>query len=175
MVKHDHPDALLLRFLRARKWDVHAAEVMAISALHWRITDAKVDSDIMLKGEGGMAEDSVSATGKEMQMGKDFIGQFKLGKSFVKGNDREGRPLCYIRVRKHRAGDYSEESLERYTVHTIETARMMLRTPVDTAVRLSLPFMYRVTNRDPDDCVRHDGLWARKHGLSTGKIHDQML
>jgi hypothetical protein len=36
MVKHDHPDALLLRFLRARKWDVHAALVMFVSTIHWR-------------------------------------------------------------------------------------------------------------------------------------------
>jgi CRAL/TRIO, N-terminal domain/CRAL/TRIO domain len=134
MVKHDHPDALLLRFLRARKWDVHAAEVMAISALHWRITE-KVDSDIMLRGEAGMLDDSRDASDKKVkQLGSDFIGQFRIGKSFVKGIDKDGRPLCYIRVRKHRAGDYSEESLERYTIYTIETARMMLRPPVDTAV-----------------------------------------
>jgi hypothetical protein len=135
MVKHDHPDALLLRFLRARKWDVNAALVMAISALHWRITESKVDSDVMLRGEAGMLEASESAKDeKEKQLGKDFIGQFRLGKSFVKGVDKFGRPLCYIRVRLHHAGDYSEESLERYTVYTIETARMMLRPPIDTAV-----------------------------------------
>jgi hypothetical protein len=135
MVKHDHPDALLLRFLRARKWDVNAALVMAISALHWRITESKVDSDVLLRGEGGMLEAAErSKDEKEKQLGKDFIGQFRIGKSYVKGVDKLGRPLCYIRVRLHHAGDYSEESLERYTVYTIETARMMLRPPIDTAV-----------------------------------------
>jgi CRAL/TRIO, N-terminal domain/CRAL/TRIO domain len=142
MVKHDHPDALLLRFLRARKWDVHAAEVMAISALHWRIADSKVDSEIMLRGEAGMFDASLdSEDAKEKQLGSDFINQFKRGKSFVKGVDKEGRPLCYIRVRKHRVGDFSEESLERYTVYTIETARMMLRPPIDTAVSFKPPII----------------------------------
>jgi hypothetical protein len=146
MVKHDHPDALLLRFLRARKWDVHAAEVMAISALHWRIVDSKVDSDVMLRGEAGMFEASKDSTDpKEKQLGSDFINQFVRGKSFVKGVDIEGRPLCYIRVRKHRVGDFSEESLERYTVYTIETARMMLRPPIDTAVSLTPPSIISIS------------------------------
>jgi CRAL/TRIO, N-terminal domain len=36
MVKSDHPDALLLRFLRARKWDVQRALVMLVSTMRWR-------------------------------------------------------------------------------------------------------------------------------------------
>jgi hypothetical protein len=136
MVKHDHPDALLLRFLRARKWDVNAAVVMAISALHWRIGDAKVDSDVMLKGEAGMIEMGQSPDPVIKKEGSDFMEQIRLGKSFLHGVDKEGRPCCYVRVRLHHAGDQSETSLERFTVYTIETARMLLRPPVDTAVSL---------------------------------------
>ena len=36
--KADDPDAMLLRFLRARKWNVHDALVMAIATIHWRGT-----------------------------------------------------------------------------------------------------------------------------------------
>ncbi len=36
MVKHDNLDALLLRYLRARKWDVEKALVMLISTMNWR-------------------------------------------------------------------------------------------------------------------------------------------
>ena len=133
MVKHDHPDALLLRFLRARKWDVNAALVMAISALHWRKEESRVDEDIMFKGEEGMLNLSKSADGKEKKEGEDFMAQIRMGKSFLHRVDRQGRPLCFVRVRLHRQGEQSESSLERYTVYTIETARMFLRPPVDTA------------------------------------------
>ena len=137
MVKHDHPDGILLRFLRARKWDVPAAQVMAISALHWRAAGSRVDSDIMLRGEMGMLDDADAEEEKERQFGMDFMEQIRLGKSFLRGVDRQGRPCCYIRVRLHHAGDQSEASLERFTVYVIETARLMLKPPIDTAVRLN--------------------------------------
>jgi hypothetical protein len=134
MVKHDHPDALLLRFLRARKWDVEKALVMMVSTMRWRATDMKVDSDIMLRGELGMLDDVDSEDAAKRKQGADFLAQMRLGKSFLHGLDRDGRPMCFVRVRLHRQGEQSEESLERYTVFVIESARMILSPPVDTAV-----------------------------------------
>lgn len=134
MAKHDHPDALLLRFLRARKWDVHAALVMMVSTLHWRMQEMHVDDDIMKNGEGAALRESKSSNAAEKKEGEDFMAQMRMGKSFLHGLDKEGRPCCWVRVRLHRQGEQSERSLERYTVYTIETTRMMLRPPVDTAV-----------------------------------------
>jgi hypothetical protein len=42
MVKADHPDALFLRFLRARKWDVNKAIVMLVATMRWRSKDLDV-------------------------------------------------------------------------------------------------------------------------------------
>jgi hypothetical protein len=135
MVKHDDPDALLLRFLRARKWDVQAALVMMIASLHWRSQEMHVDDDIVYKGEGGALIDAKSASDATTKKdAEDFLTQLRMGKSFLHGVDAEGRPVCVVRARLHRAGEQTEKSLERFTVYTIDTARMMLRPPIDTAV-----------------------------------------
>ncbi|KAF4121604.1 SEC14 [Geosmithia morbida] len=133
MVKHDHPDALALRFLRARKWDVDRALVMMVSTMNWRHTEMHVDDDIMFEGEAGSLADSRGEGKKSKKSGEDFMEQLRLGKSFLHNVDKFGRPICTVRVRFHKQGDQSEESLERYTVYIIETARMLLEPPVDTA------------------------------------------
>ncbi|TKA71963.1 hypothetical protein B0A49_09940, partial [Cryomyces minteri] len=133
MVKHDHPDGLLLRFLRARKWDIQNALVMLVSTMHWRSEDMHVDDDIVKRGEEGSLEDAKSSAAATRKEGEDFMSQIRMGKSFLHGVDKDGRPMCFVRVRLHKQGEQSEASLERFTVYTIETARMMLRPPVDTA------------------------------------------
>ncbi|KAL6816048.1 hypothetical protein GGI42DRAFT_312942 [Trichoderma sp. SZMC 28013] len=133
MVKHDHPDALALRFLRARKWDVDKALVMLVSTMSWRHSDMKVDLDIMANGEEGAIVNAREGEKDAKKVGEDFLAQLRMGKSFLHGVDKQGRPICVVRVRLHRQGEQCEESLERYTVFLIETARMVLRPPVDTA------------------------------------------
>lgn len=134
MTKHDHPDALALRFLRARKWDVQKAVIMFITAVNWRKYEMKVDDDVMKNGEAGALQDEKSGTGDAKQVGSDFLAQLRMGKSFLHGSDKEGRPICVVRVRLHHGGDQSAESIEKYTVHVIETARLLLQPPVETAV-----------------------------------------
>ncbi|KAK5717434.1 phosphatidylinositol transfer protein csr1 [Elasticomyces elasticus] len=126
MAKHDHPDALLLRFLRARKWDTHAALVMLVATMHWRSQEMGVDSDIMPRGEAYALREISSGTPAEKKEGSDFMAQLRMGKSYLHGTDKEGRPCCYVRVRLHKQGEQ---------IYTIETARMMLRGDqgVDTA------------------------------------------
>ena len=94
----------------------------------------KVDSDIMKNGEGGALIDEQGGDGDVKQIGHDFLAQIRMGKSFLHGVDKQGRPICVVRVRLHRQGDQREDSMEKYTVYLIETARMVLRAPIDTAV-----------------------------------------
>lgn len=138
MVKHDDPDGLLLRFLRGRKWNVQNALIMLISTMHWRMQEMHVDEDIVRRGEGGALEDSAGSNASTKKEGHDFLTQMRLGKSFLHGTDKEGRPITFVRVKLHRQGEQSEASLERFTVYTIETARLLLSPNVDTAVSISI-------------------------------------
>lgn len=135
-LKQDHPDAMLLRFLRARKWDVGKAFVMLVAAVAWR-EKMHVDDEILPRGEIYALRQMRSADKKEKRKGWEFMKQFHMGKNIIHGVDRAGRPIIDIRVRLHRAEDQSAEVLERYIVHTIESVKILLRPPlVETAVSL---------------------------------------
>lgn len=135
MIKQENPDSLLLRFLRARKWDVGKAFSMMASNILWR-KEVEVDEEIMPRGEEYALEQSRSAkaTSTEKKAGTDFINQFKMGKSFLHGFDRDGRPVIYVRVKIHKPGAQSEEALERYIIHIIEAVRLIVTPPVETGV-----------------------------------------
>ncbi|KAI1189486.1 CRAL-TRIO domain-containing protein [Nemania serpens] len=133
MVKHDNPDALLLRFLRARKWDLQRALVMMVSTMNWRASEMRVETDIIVNGEEHAAIDEGSSDEAVKKRAQDFLAQMRIGKSYCYGIDKAGRPICVCRARLHRAGEQSESSLERYTVYLIETTRFLLFPPVDTA------------------------------------------
>jgi len=92
-----------------------------------------VDDDIMKNGELSSLEAANGSDPAKKRLGEDFLAQMRLGKSFLHGVDMNGRPMCFVRVRLHKQGEQSEESLERYTVFVIESARMVLQPPVDTA------------------------------------------
>lgn len=136
MVKCDHPDALLLRFLRARKWDVQRALVMLVSTMRWRSNEMHVDDDIMCSGESGALADSKGDDSFAKKEGEDFLTQLRKGKTFLHGMDKDGRPICYVRARLHRQGEQSERAIERFVVFVIETARLMVKPPVETAVSM---------------------------------------
>lgn len=134
-LKHDHPDAMMLRFLRARKWDVPKAFAMMMEAIVWRVKEMHVDDDVMAKGElHALRQTQNTSNVSEKKAGTDFLSQMRMGKSYVHGVDRVGRPIVVVRVRLHKPGAQTEESLERYIVHVIESVRLTMSSPVETAV-----------------------------------------
>lgn len=175
MVKQDHPDGLLLRFLRARKWDVKKALVMMISTMRWRLQEMHVDDDIMANGEPLALKQTQGSDPAEKKKGEDFLHQMRQGKSFLHGVDRFGRPICVVRVRLHRQSEQDVEGMERFTVWTIETARLLLAPPVETAVRIILMHLpsarwHGLSLRNlklivADYCLRYDRFLNGQYGM----------
>ncbi|OLL22621.1 CRAL-TRIO domain-containing protein [Neolecta irregularis DAH-3] len=122
-VKLENPDTWLLRFLRARKWDVHRAFVMLLSTIHWRTSEMcypKVDR--------------LAAEGEEyffLNNDEEFIKQLQSGKAFMYGSDKEGRPLSYIKPRLHFPAHQSLETMQKFTSFYMETAIFFLNDYVD--------------------------------------------
>ncbi|KAG0331918.1 hypothetical protein BG004_001455 [Podila humilis] len=118
-VMGDHPDSLLLRFVRARKWNVINALNMMFKAFKWRLDEdvpaIKYSTDDLLDKQN-----------------PKLIKQLELGKFFLHGTDIEGRPIAYLNIRLHRPGDQPPKTLERLTVYIMETARVLLQHPVET-------------------------------------------
>lgn len=129
MLKQENPDALLLRFLRARKWDVAQAFSMLDRALAWRRREVRVDEEVLPRGEAWCRGRERMGTGKERRDAHDYLEQLRLGKVYLRGMDRRGRPVGYVHVALHRPGAQGQETLEKLVVQTIETARCLFTTP----------------------------------------------
>ncbi|KAI4595245.1 hypothetical protein KJ359_005218 [Pestalotiopsis sp. 9143b] len=123
-IMSEHPDALVLRFLRARKWDVEAALVMLLSAVRWR-RERQLDRTVILTGESVSLKDAPSKdeTG--------FITQYRSGKSYVRGTDKEHRPIYIIKVGLHDPSMQSSEAIESYILHNVESIRLLVKPPND--------------------------------------------
>ncbi|PJF16608.1 hypothetical protein PSACC_03580 [Paramicrosporidium saccamoebae] len=104
----DDLDTTLLRFLRARKWNVITAFTAIVECLIWR-HEFGVDA-LMRAGESRIDQ-----------------GSLESGKGFVWGEDRDGRLVVYMRGRLHdKNAQTLEESID-YAVHFLEMARSLRR------------------------------------------------
>ncbi len=117
-VLSDNPDALVLRFLRARKWDVVKAVVMLLSALTWR-EERQINTNIIGGGE------SVGLKSERSVDEEAFMMQYRSGKSYVRGTDKKGHPVYIIRVQLHDPNKQSASVMESFALHNIETLRVM--------------------------------------------------
>lgn len=86
MVATDNPDSTILRFLRARKWDLDAAFDMLTNTLRWRL-EMRINEIVSL-GETGLIEELDRL--KE-GMGTTFREQLKKKMVTLGGPDRNAR------------------------------------------------------------------------------------
>jgi hypothetical protein len=173
--RQDHPDGLFLRFLRARKWDVNKAFVMMLEAILWRMKEFHVDEEVIAKGElHALKASRDTSNAVAAKNGKEFLAQMRMGKAYVHGVDKLGRPIVVIRVRLHKPGAQSEETLNQFIIHVIESVRLLLVPPVETAVSHHFGIGWTELT-SAGGCLRYDWVRSLEHGISSRQVHHQML
>eukprot|EP01132_Coremiostelium_polycephalum_P001183 gene1183-1495_t len=105
-------DQMILRFLRARKFNIDNSYDMLYNALEFRVS-------FQNKGVGSITEQSVE-------------NELKTGKSFFHGTDKEGRPVCIVRTRKHDSYSRDLEEAQRYCVYVMENGKSLLTPGIET-------------------------------------------
>lgn len=116
-LRNDSPDGNLLRFVRARKFKLHAIAEMCAKCLEWKAGPHKID-EWVLEGDSSIYFEKSHV---------EIIGAFEMEKAYFRGRDREGGPICVIRVKKHFGHDCPEKDFERFICLIIEWFRFALK------------------------------------------------
>ncbi|QLL33243.1 hypothetical protein HG536_0E01540 [Torulaspora globosa] len=137
MLRFEEPDAVILKFIRARKWKVDKALSMIAHSMHWRVDETQVD-DILNGGETAIFRNNEQGVIKNLQ----------LQKAFISGRDKQGRPIILARPKLHHSHDQSEAEMEKYCILVIEQARLFFKSPVETATILFDLSGFSMSNMD---------------------------
>ncbi|SAM05820.1 hypothetical protein [Absidia glauca] len=127
MVAGDNPDAMVLRFLRARRWDVEASYKMIMNTLRWRI-HMRIDDIVALSETGIYNELELLKKG----MGDQFLANLHSYKCVLGGPDKQGRGVCFANARFHRKEDQDPEVVRIVVLFVMECARMIVHQPIET-------------------------------------------
>lgn len=134
MLKDDHPDEILARFLVQSKWDVELAFDRFVSALKRRSQELGIE-ELMTSGEEGMHRIATTSTDPyERRVAEGFCKLLRSGLLYSRGLDRIGRQICIARVRLHRRNAQPSESIKRYVLWQTETMRLAMPPSADTCV-----------------------------------------
>lgn len=117
LCRNDLFDNVLLRYIRARKYLVPDAIRMFANSLDWKTKGYKPNQLV----EEGDAPAYVRGTHK------GFVKNFTVGKSVIRGHDKNDNPLFIFQSRKHFASDSPLEETERFALLIIEWCRLFLR------------------------------------------------
>ena len=109
---YENPDITLLRWLRARKWDVAAAVQHMMDSLRWRHDWGF--QKLMANGENDLNLDECAS-----------------GKGYMMGKDKMNRQITYMHAREHTKGQYPFEGTEKFLILYSEVCRSMLGHPVE--------------------------------------------
>lgn len=158
-LRHDSPDNLLLRFIRARKWDVDHSLMMIANTLDWRMNQSRVD-ELLKSSELGCLENKEDGV----------LIQFRKGKCIIRGKDKRGRPIVIVRPRFHFSSDQTSKEVEHFTLLLIEYARLLLTEPVDQCVLIFDLSGFTMANMDYDPVKYIIGAFEAHYPESLGVL-----
>lgn len=115
-IRIDNPDVLLLRWIRAKKWNRNNTIEQLIKTSTWR-------KSFYIKN---LLEEEEE---EETMLNQD---ELQLGKRILLAYDHNQRPVTYIQMNKHIKGQYPTESTQFLTIFPIQTDRKWLRNGNET-------------------------------------------
>lgn len=118
----DIPDMIMLKYLRARKWNVHRAFAMLCKCIKWRI-----ESDVLgivAKGDLGLSREDPKYA---LQGPAEKV--YSLGFS-----DKNVMPVIMIHVKNHIASTQPAETMTKFVISAAETFRTLVVYPNDKVI-----------------------------------------
>lgn len=135
LVKFDDPDTIMLRFMRARKWDTTRAVAMLAGCIKWRLDN----------GVDDLAEQGDLINGEKVEK---FLEQQRSGKTYALGTALNEQPICYIHVARHFTFSQPGTSMQKYVIYAMESFRLLIMPPNDKATILFDMTGFGIRNMD---------------------------
>ncbi|KAL9937699.1 hypothetical protein V8E36_003244 [Tilletia maclaganii] len=120
IVKGEHPDTVMLRYLRARRWNVDRA-----LAVIGNIAAFRVENDVFGLVKRGEAELVKTVGGGKV---------YRNGIAYAWGATDSGLPICYIEVARHFASNQTQEELKQSIILFQEWLGILMPPPVSRKI-----------------------------------------
>lgn len=134
MVKGEHPDAIMLRLLRARKWNIDRAVAVLGSTAAWR-----VENNVEEINRGG--ELVLTST-------RGGFNVLNNGVSYMYGATPNGEPVYIIEVGNHFSSSQTQDELQRAVILLQETLGSLMPPPVERKVVIFNMNNFGIRNMD---------------------------
>ncbi|PWN28865.1 hypothetical protein BDZ90DRAFT_278276 [Jaminaea rosea] len=134
MVKGEHPDVIMLRLLRARKWNVDRAVAVLGSTAAWR-----VENDVEAIVNGGELELTSTRGGMNI---------LRNGISYMYGASAAGEPVYIIEVGRHFSASQTQDELRRGVILLQETLQSLMPPPCERKIVIFNMNEFGIRNMD---------------------------
>ncbi|CAO1631730.1 unnamed protein product [Parajaminaea phylloscopi] len=134
MVKGEHPDAIMLRLLRARKWNVDRAIAVLGSTASWRVENN--------------VEEIISGGELELTRTRGGMNILRNGISYIYGASATGEPVYVIEVGRHFSASQTQDELKRGVILLQEVLQSAMPPPTERKIVIFNMNEFGIRNMD---------------------------